>query len=149
MSVVVHGHAHRGAAEGKTSAGIPVYNVAVPVLRVRLGPLVERKLDGVTAEDESSGANSVRERHQWKAGQTIGNARAKIVRARRTQPIVTDPGVDPMKVGKGAADRRRDADFRAIRAQPDDEFEGIQAGDEVSGRATRRHRRGAVAPNFT
>jgi len=33
VSAVFHGHAHRGAAEGKTSAGIPVYNVALPVLR--------------------------------------------------------------------------------------------------------------------
>jgi len=30
---VFHGHAHRGAAEGRTSAGIPVYNVSLPVLR--------------------------------------------------------------------------------------------------------------------
>jgi hypothetical protein len=30
---VFHGHAHHGAAEGKTSNGIPVYNVALPLLR--------------------------------------------------------------------------------------------------------------------
>jgi Icc-related predicted phosphoesterase len=28
-----HGHAHRGRPEGRTSAGIPVYNVALPVLK--------------------------------------------------------------------------------------------------------------------
>jgi Icc-related predicted phosphoesterase len=33
VSVVFHGHAHRGAPEGKTAAGVPVYNVALPVLR--------------------------------------------------------------------------------------------------------------------
>ncbi|HEX4592605.1 MAG TPA: metallophosphoesterase [Gemmataceae bacterium] len=33
VHAVFHGHAHRGAAEGKTSAGIPVYNVALPLLR--------------------------------------------------------------------------------------------------------------------
>ena len=33
VSAVFHGHAHRGAPEGRTSAGIPVYNVALPVLR--------------------------------------------------------------------------------------------------------------------
>jgi Icc-related predicted phosphoesterase len=33
VSAVVHGHAHKGSPEGKTSGGIPVYNVAVPVLR--------------------------------------------------------------------------------------------------------------------
>jgi hypothetical protein len=30
---VFHGHAHRGTAEGRTAAGIPVYNVALPLLR--------------------------------------------------------------------------------------------------------------------
>jgi Icc-related predicted phosphoesterase len=33
VSAVVHGHAHKGAPEGKTSTGIPVYNVALPVLK--------------------------------------------------------------------------------------------------------------------
>jgi Icc-related predicted phosphoesterase len=32
-SVVFHGHAHRGSPEGKTSTGIPVYNVAHMVLK--------------------------------------------------------------------------------------------------------------------
>jgi Icc-related predicted phosphoesterase len=31
-SVVFHGHAHRGQPEGKTAGGVPVYNVALPVL---------------------------------------------------------------------------------------------------------------------
>jgi Icc-related predicted phosphoesterase len=33
VSAVVHGHAHRGTPEGKTSTGIPVYNVSISVLR--------------------------------------------------------------------------------------------------------------------
>lgn len=33
VSAVVHGHAHRGAAEGRTQTGVPVYNVALPLLR--------------------------------------------------------------------------------------------------------------------
>jgi Icc-related predicted phosphoesterase len=32
-SVVFHGHAHRGAPAGATAAGVPVYNVALPLLR--------------------------------------------------------------------------------------------------------------------
>jgi len=32
-SVVFHGHAHRGQPEGATSTGVPVYNVALPLLR--------------------------------------------------------------------------------------------------------------------
>lgn len=37
VSAVFHGHAHRGAPEGRTSTGVPVYNVAMPLL-ARLNP---------------------------------------------------------------------------------------------------------------
>ena len=33
LTVVFHGHAHRGTMEGKTISNIPVYNVAMPLLR--------------------------------------------------------------------------------------------------------------------
>jgi Icc-related predicted phosphoesterase len=33
VSAVFHGHAHRGALEGKTSKGIPVFNVAYPLFK--------------------------------------------------------------------------------------------------------------------
>ncbi len=33
LTVVFHGHAHHGSPEGRTKGGVPVYNVAVPVLR--------------------------------------------------------------------------------------------------------------------
>jgi Icc-related predicted phosphoesterase len=33
VSAVVHGHAHKGAPEGTTSTGIPVYNVSLTVLK--------------------------------------------------------------------------------------------------------------------
>jgi hypothetical protein len=32
VSVVFHGHAHRGQAEGRTRGGVPVYNVCLPLL---------------------------------------------------------------------------------------------------------------------
>lgn len=32
VSAVFHGHAHRGVPEGRTSTGVPVYNVAMPLL---------------------------------------------------------------------------------------------------------------------
>jgi Icc-related predicted phosphoesterase len=32
VTAVFHGHAHRGTLEGRTSAGVPVYNVAMPLL---------------------------------------------------------------------------------------------------------------------
>lgn len=33
VTAAIHGHAHKGAPEGKTSAGVPVYNVSIPVMR--------------------------------------------------------------------------------------------------------------------
>jgi Icc-related predicted phosphoesterase len=33
VTAVVHGHAHRGAPEGRTVSGVPVYNVAKPLLQ--------------------------------------------------------------------------------------------------------------------
>jgi len=33
VTAVVHGHAHNGSPEGRTAAGIPVYNVSLPLLR--------------------------------------------------------------------------------------------------------------------
>lgn len=33
VTAVFHGHAHRGTVEGHTATGIPVYNVALPLLR--------------------------------------------------------------------------------------------------------------------
>jgi Icc-related predicted phosphoesterase len=35
VTAVVHGHAHNGSPEGKTTAGVPVFNVALPLLRKR------------------------------------------------------------------------------------------------------------------
>jgi Icc-related predicted phosphoesterase len=36
-TVVVHGHAHHGALEGRTRAGVPVFNVSQPLLRRTMG----------------------------------------------------------------------------------------------------------------
>ena len=33
VTAAFHGHAHQGQSEGRTSAGIPVYNVSLPLLR--------------------------------------------------------------------------------------------------------------------
>ena len=37
VSLVVHSHAHRGRTDGKTSTGVPVYNVSMPLLARTLG----------------------------------------------------------------------------------------------------------------
>jgi Icc-related predicted phosphoesterase len=33
VTAVFHGHAHHGTPEGRTRGGVPVYNVAMPLLR--------------------------------------------------------------------------------------------------------------------
>jgi uncharacterized protein len=43
--LVVHGHAHHGAAQGKTTAGVPVHNVALSVLQAENPPMVYRLLE--------------------------------------------------------------------------------------------------------
>jgi Icc-related predicted phosphoesterase len=55
VNAIFHGHAHGGRPQGQTAAGIPVYNVAVPVLRkqdpnglpVRIIELPAGECDGV------------------------------------------------------------------------------------------------------
>jgi Icc-related predicted phosphoesterase len=37
VTVAVHGHAHHGSPEGRTLAGIPVYNVALSLMRQAMG----------------------------------------------------------------------------------------------------------------
>lgn len=37
VQLAVHGHAHRGTHEGRTPRGVPVYNVAQPLLRQQFG----------------------------------------------------------------------------------------------------------------
>ena len=32
VSLVLHGHAHRGQLQGATTSGVPVYNVSMPLL---------------------------------------------------------------------------------------------------------------------
>ena len=44
-NLVVHGHAHHGRHEGRTTGGIPVYNVGLPLLQAQDPPAVYRLFD--------------------------------------------------------------------------------------------------------
>jgi Icc-related predicted phosphoesterase len=52
VTVAFHGHAHRGALEGKTRGGTPVYNVALPLLRRRLGAELPLRIVDLSGELE-------------------------------------------------------------------------------------------------
>jgi Icc-related predicted phosphoesterase len=43
--LVVHGHAHHGTADGKTTAGVPVHNVAITLLQAQQTPGAYRIFD--------------------------------------------------------------------------------------------------------
>lgn len=43
--LALHGHAHHGALEGKTTGGVPVYNVAMHLLMARTPPVPYRLFD--------------------------------------------------------------------------------------------------------
>ncbi|HEY6768514.1 MAG TPA: metallophosphoesterase [Candidatus Sulfotelmatobacter sp.] len=43
--LVVHGHAHHGKADGRTTAGVPVHNVAIALLQAQTPSLVYRVFD--------------------------------------------------------------------------------------------------------
>jgi Icc-related predicted phosphoesterase len=43
--LIVHGHAHHGTPEGRTTAGIPVYNVGLPLLQAADPPCAYRVFD--------------------------------------------------------------------------------------------------------
>ena len=43
--MVLHGHAHHGSLDGKTTAGIAVHNVALPILQAQTPPGVFRTFE--------------------------------------------------------------------------------------------------------
>ena len=43
--LVLHGHAHRGSLDGKTTGGVPVHNVAMNLLMQQKPPVVYRVFD--------------------------------------------------------------------------------------------------------
>ncbi|HET8667650.1 MAG TPA: metallophosphoesterase, partial [Terriglobales bacterium] len=44
-NLVIHGHAHHGQTEGKTVGGVPVYNVALPLIMGKDGSKPYRVFD--------------------------------------------------------------------------------------------------------
>jgi Icc-related predicted phosphoesterase len=60
VSAVVHGHAHKGSPVGKTTTGIPVYNVALPVLRAHYPDQPAFRIIEVPKELGSNGAQDDR-----------------------------------------------------------------------------------------
>jgi Icc-related predicted phosphoesterase len=52
-AAVFHGHAHHGAVEGRTTAGVPVFNVCMPLLRERFPDRLPYRVIDVPARSAS------------------------------------------------------------------------------------------------
>jgi Icc-related predicted phosphoesterase len=65
---VFHGHAHKGVPEGRTAKGIPVYNVALPVLRSAYPdrpPFRIFEVRTAAEEAEGGGITAIDGRREW------------------------------------------------------------------------------------
>jgi Icc-related predicted phosphoesterase len=58
VTAVFHGHAHRGAPEGRTASGVAVYNVALPLLRRRFPNDPPFRIVEVGVDDRTNGASA-------------------------------------------------------------------------------------------
>src|SRR3954468_16027836 len=66
VTAVFHGHAHKGAPEGKTQTGIPVYNVAHAVLKASYPDRPPFRIFEVQTGDENDpGVTSISDRRLY------------------------------------------------------------------------------------
>jgi Icc-related predicted phosphoesterase len=66
VTAVFHGHAHKGAPEGKTQSGIPVFNVAHAVLAANYPDRPAFRLFEIhMREDEAQSVTAIGDRRQW------------------------------------------------------------------------------------
>src|SRR5204862_2968984 len=63
VSAVFHGHAHRGVLEGRTSKGISVYNVSMPLLKERQENRTPYRIVEIRIDDAASDDRVTERRH--------------------------------------------------------------------------------------
>jgi len=71
VSAVVHGHAHKGSPEGRTTTGIPVYNVSLPLLRARYPDQPAFRIIEVPREIAAAGTNEDGRAHGRRVGDRV------------------------------------------------------------------------------
>jgi len=59
VSVVFHGHAHHGSPEGKTLAGIPVYNVSISLMCQAMGDQPPLRIVELPVQNDGNGVEDV------------------------------------------------------------------------------------------
>jgi Icc-related predicted phosphoesterase len=87
VTVVFHGHAHKGSPEGKTSKGIPVYNVAHQVLQSCYPDRPPFRLFEVhTGSPDDAGVMPIGDRRVWGRRSTDRPAAAPPAQAENPSP---------------------------------------------------------------
>ena len=88
VTAVFHGHAHKGKPEGSTSKGIPVYNVALNVLKLSYPDRPPFRLFEVhtAAATADSGVTPIADRRQWGRRSTDRSAPAQQAQGENPSP---------------------------------------------------------------
>lgn len=96
VTAVFHGHAHKGAPEGRTGSGIPVFNVALPLLRASYPDQPPFRLFEVrTSKETAVPTAGPAERRQQRRQDDRLAAAAPVT---GVQPRAAEPaGVEPMQ----------------------------------------------------
>src|SRR6185503_6616378 len=63
-TAVFHGHAHKGALEGRTATGIPVYNVSLPLLKEQRPNMPPFRILEVTLHEAAMTTDQIAERRR-------------------------------------------------------------------------------------
>jgi hypothetical protein len=84
VSLVLHGHAHRGQLQGVTKTGVPVYNVSMPLLMRALAEKPPFRVFEVMVGEPASGIQAARPRPAALAPEPAAPAGAGPQRGRRS-----------------------------------------------------------------
>jgi Icc-related predicted phosphoesterase len=84
VSLVLHGHAHRGQLQGVTKTGVPVYNVSMPLLMRALAEKPPFRVFEVMVGEPASGIQAARPRPAGLAPEPAAPAGAGPQRGRRS-----------------------------------------------------------------
>jgi len=88
VSLVLHGHAHRGQLQGVTKTGVPVYNVSMPLLMRTFAEKPPFRVFEVTVGEPASGIHPARSRPAAVAPDPAAPAAAGPGRGRRSSDAI-------------------------------------------------------------
>jgi hypothetical protein len=88
VSLVVHGHAHRGRLQGVTKTGVPVYNVSMPLLMRSFADKPPFRVFEIVVGEPASDTRAARSIAPARAPEPITPVAAGLPRGRRSTDAV-------------------------------------------------------------